>query len=149
MKKLITSIIVFIAACTMLTACTDRIEKSIQSDDDPTGKVEGEVLVIRPEIKGQTVTIKEGETFQIAIPTIPVAGYAWKPDKLDTSILEQVGDSMTAANQDPNAAGGDVILTFKAIGKGTTSLTLIYVQTDVDAAKALYSNSFGVTIIVE
>jgi predicted secreted protein len=113
------------------------------------GTIEDKMLVITPSIKGQSVSLHLGETFEVQIPTIPTDGFEWEPQDLDPSILVQVGDPVYTADSSPSAAGGIVTLTFKAVGPGKTTLTLLYLRPSVNGTPSLYKNSFGVTIEVK
>jgi predicted secreted protein len=113
------------------------------------GTYEDKILVITPSIKGQSVSLHLGETFEVQIPTIPTDGFEWEPQNLDPSILVEVGKPVYTADSSPNAAGGIVTLTFKSVGAGKTTLTLLYLRPAVNGVASLYKNSFGVTIEVK
>lgn len=134
------------AGCLLITACGGIT----QNMANPTvGGTAENAIVITPDMKGKSVSLKVGDTFEIQIPTIPTAGYQWETDELDTAILVQVGDPVFIMDSDPNAAGGIVTLKFKVVGKGTTALNLIFVHPSENGIPSLYSNSFGVTIEVK
>ena len=129
-----------------LAAVQDTNEKLVTP---PNTTNEDKMLVITPSIKGQSVSLAVGETFEVQIPTIPTNGFEWEPQDLDPSILVQVGKPVYTADSSPTAAGGIVTLIFKAMGPGKTTLTLLYIRPSVNGAPSLYKNSFGVTIEVK
>ena len=118
-----------------------------------TIKGENKVVVVRPAIRGVSATLKVGDTLVVEIPTIPAPGWTWVPEQLDTKVLEQIGQAEYTAGTAANDAGGIFRITFRAVGKGNISLTLIYVNTPVldpgQAAPSLSAQSFGMSVIVE
>lgn len=131
--------------CFLLAACSTSTAFPQYLDNTQTPSVQ----VITLEMNGQTIEVHEGDTFQVSLATIPVAGFNWEPDSLDTSILEQQEQAIYQKGQDANDAGGNVVLTFKALGAGSTALNLIYTQPRENNPKALFTNSFGLTVIVK
>jgi len=102
--------------------------------------------VITKDMKGKTISLKVGDTFEINIRTIPTPGFKWEVNKLDTTILLELGDPVFNADSNPTSIGGTVVVKFKVVGAGTTPLTLIYVGTSQNGGPSLYKDSFGVTI---
>jgi predicted secreted protein len=143
MRKVVASSIMA-AIAVLLVSCGSSPTSESSSD-----KNVAPAQVITLKMNGQTIEVNEGDTFQISIPTIPAQGFNWEPETLDSNILEQQGDALYQQNQGADEAGGNVILTFKAVGKGTTPLTLIYTQSRVNNPNAMYTQSFGVTINVK
>jgi predicted secreted protein len=109
----------------------------------------GNALVITQAMNGNSFNLKVGETFEIQLATIPVAGFEWTPKDLDTAILLQQGHPVYQAGASPNSAGGIVTLKFKAVGAGTTHLTLLYLHPAGNGLPSLYKNSFGVNFAVK
>ena len=97
-------------------------------------------------MKGKTISLKVGDTFEINIRTIPTPGFKWEVNKLDTTILLELGDPVFNTDSNPTSIGGTVVVKFKVVGAGTTPLTLIYVGTSQNGGPSLYKDSFGVTI---
>ena len=118
-----------------------------------TIKGENKVVVVQPAIRGVSATLKVGDTLVVEIPTIPAPGWTWVPEDLNTKVLEQVGQAEYMAGSAANDAGGIFRITFRAVGRGNTSLTLIYVNTPVQdvgqAGPSLSAQSFGMSVIVE
>ncbi len=149
--KLVKLIIPAIILCLGLAACGAKPVEKVAVGDSPT-ESESEMSDLTPnqvitfDMNGKTIEVNEGDIIQVSIPTLPVEGFDWVPVDLDTSILEQMGSSML--NQGTNDSSSDVILFFKAVGKGSASLSLIYSQDTKTNPNAMYTKSFGVTINV-
>ncbi len=137
------------ALCLLLTACNSPALSSSQPGDSTNAAQPLSNKVITLEMNGQTIEVQVGDVFQVSLATIPVEDFNWEPDSLDTNILEQQGAAVYQKGQDADDAGGNVVLTFKAVGTGSTALNLIYTQPRENNPKALFTNSFGVTIIVK
>jgi inhibitor of cysteine peptidase len=105
-RLLIISIIVII----LVNACTSNKPVILSASD-----------------KGKQINLKVGEQIVISLTGNPSTGYSWEAIDLDTTMLEQVGDSVFQSNN-PDMIGSDGILTmtFKALQGGTTTLTLVY-----------------------
>jgi inhibitor of cysteine peptidase len=99
---------------------------------------------------GKTVTLKVGETLVVRLASNPSTGYTWETKDLDTQMLEQVGEAAFESPETPPdlvGAGGTLVLTFKALEPGTTTLTLVYHrpwETDVAPLQ-----TFSVTVTVK
>jgi inhibitor of cysteine peptidase len=68
----------------------------------------------------------------------PSTGYSWETKDLDSSMFEQVGDTVYQSS-DPGlvGSGGTFTMTFKVLKAGTSILTLVYRrpwETGVDPA---------------
>jgi predicted secreted protein/predicted small secreted protein len=154
MDKFFLILVSMAAGCLLLSACGGT-GAGIPQDMTGTalsatvGGTAENALVITPGIKGNSVSLKVGDTFEIQIPTIPTAGFNWEAKDLDTTILTQVGDAVFKADSDPAGAGGIVTLKFKAVGTGTTTLNLFYTQPVENGVPSLYKDTFGMTVEVK
>ena len=83
------------------------------------------------------------------IPTIPGEGYQWMPDRLDTSMLEQVGQAEYTADTAADAAGGIVTLRFKALAAGTVNVTLVYSNAGSGSTPVFSKSTFGFELTIE
>ncbi len=126
-RMIVVSLIVF-----MLSACINT----------PVSE-ESKVVVVTPAVRGNTASIKTGDILEIRIPTIPLSNCNWIVDRIDKAILIQEGEAAYVADDSPDSAGGITTLRFKAVGKGSTELGLIYGNTTE------YSQSFGLAVTVE
>lgn len=138
MLKLFQFLSMLIVVCLLLTACEETGQSS-------TGKT----VVVTPAIKGNSATLNVGDTLDIQIPTIPTAGYEWEVQDFDTAVLVQEGSAVYSADTSPNSAGGVVTLRFNAVGAGSTSINLLYVNSSSDVALSTSLNSFSMTVEVK
>jgi predicted secreted protein len=177
MEKVTQSLVIIAAACLLLAACSvepsvitpGANEKSVSptvgsvhekepihtptanaATISPTpGNPAEKTLVITRTMNGKSFTLHIGDSFEIQLATIPMTGFEWTPQNLDTTILLQQGRPIYTADTTPNSAGGIVTLRFKAVGAGKTHLTLLYLHAAENGLPALYNNSYGVTIEVK
>ena len=156
MKKLIVlSLSIFLV---FLAAACDIIANTIPLEDpevpggdatEPEDQAEtGETVVIIPAIQGNAVELTVGETLLVQIPTIPTEGFEWMVQDLDTKILLQDGKPLFMQQTGTDAAGGVVILKFKAVGTGETQLNLVYAKPTTGREPGLAKNSFGIKVTV-
>ena len=138
MIKLARLLIITTTVSLLLTACGP-----IGSSD--TAKT----VVITPAIKGNSANLNVGDTLELQIPTIPTAGFEWQVQDLDTAVLKQAGDAVYTASTSPNAAGGIVTIKFNAVGTGSTTVHLLYMNSSTAGAPSLSSNSLAVTVEVK
>jgi inhibitor of cysteine peptidase len=75
---------------------------------------------------GKTVTLKVGETLEVALEGNPTTGYQWEAESLDTSVLKQVGEAAFTPASTAIGSGGQTTLRFEATASGQTTLKLIY-----------------------
>ena len=98
---------------------------------------------------GKTVNLNVGEMLVVRLASNPSTGYSWETKGLNTQILEQVGDAVFESPDTPPdlvGAGGTLVLTFKALQPGTTTLTLVYHRSwETDVAPL---QTFSVTVAV-
>ena len=108
---------------------------------------EGQTVIVTPAPGRNEISINLGDTLEVQIPTIPSEGYEWQVRDLDETILVQEGEPIYLATDSPDSAGGIVSLEFKAVGTGTTTLSLEYTSTGEDPAlsKDNYSLIVNVT----
>jgi len=73
------------------------------------------------------ISVKEGQTFKITLPSNPSTGYQWN-STYDTTYLELVAQNFQPDNTNPGivGAGGNEIFTFKAKNPGNTTITFNY-----------------------
>jgi inhibitor of cysteine peptidase len=97
--------------------------------------------------KNSQVDVKSGDQIVITLEGNPSTGYTWEVNDLNTTILEQVGDTVFSS-RNPGLVGsvGSLTITFKALKAGTATLTLVYHrpwETGVDPI-----DTFAVTVTV-
>lgn len=98
-----------------------------------------------------SVSLKVGDTLTVALASNPSTGYSWQLSADDVQVLQPVGQpEFELGNKTPiPGAGGTQTFTFNAVGKGKTTLTLVYVrpwETDVTPTPP---NVWTVTVTVE
>lgn len=78
------------------------------------------------ENAGQTITLNVGDTFSVELEGNPSTGYTWEVAEMDTAVLKQVGETEFVTESDLVGASGVLKIRFEAIGRGETSLNLVY-----------------------
>lgn len=88
-----------------------------------------EPLSIGMEDNGTQIEMQVGQQVVISLASNPTTGFGWHILELDEGVLTQVGEAEYAqaeADELLVGAGGTESLTFEAVAKGTTTLTLTY-----------------------
>ncbi len=125
MKK---SIVVLLSFVFLLTACNE-VHLSMKDS-------------------GKTIKASVGTVLAITLVSNRSTGNSWHNMTYDHAVIEPVGKPEYKKNQKGLAgAPGEVIYTFKTIGKGKTGLTMEYGSPNQKDKKAL--KKFNVNIVVE
>ena len=70
-----------------------------------------------------------GDEFVLTLESNPTTGYRWQvADKLDEKTVKLISSEYNAPDTKLVGAGGNEVWTFKAAGKGKTTINLIYVR---------------------
>ena len=95
-----------------------------------------------------TLTVTKGSTFGYSLEANMTTGYSWQVSIEDESIVELVDNVYEPDKTDEEAAGsgGVATITFKALKKGETTITLEYAQ-DWEGGET--GKSKDITIVVE
>jgi inhibitor of cysteine peptidase len=82
------------------------------------------------KVTGDTFETTIGKTFTIALDANATTGYNWSQTTKDTNVVVYVDNAYVAEARDPQVVGGGGTdtFTFKAVGKGTTTITLAYAR---------------------
>jgi inhibitor of cysteine peptidase len=82
------------------------------------------------QVTGDTFETAVGKTFTIALDANATTGYSWSQTVGDTNVVTFVSNEYAAETRDPQVVGGGGTDTFafKAVGKGTTIITLNYAR---------------------
>ena len=82
------------------------------------------------KVTGDTFKTTVGKTFTIALDANATSGYNWNQTTKDTNVVAYVDNAYTATAANPQiiGGGGTDTFTFKAVGKGTTTITLAYAR---------------------
>ena len=82
------------------------------------------------KVTGDTFETTTGKTFTIALDANATSGYNWSQTTKNTNVVEYVDIAYVATASGPQVVGGSgtVTFTFKAVGKGTTTISLAYAR---------------------
>jgi inhibitor of cysteine peptidase len=83
------------------------------------------------EITSDTFTTSVGKTFTFVLDANATTGYSWSQKIKDTNVVAYVTNLYATKASAPQivGSGGTDTFTFKAVGKGTTTITLTYART--------------------
>ena len=91
---------------------------------------------------GQTIEVKAGEDFTIAVRTNLSTEYHWEvAQELDSNVVEYVWKDHVPDNPNAAVSSGTDVWRFKAVAPGETTITLGYYQgmTDHTSQKAAFT----------
>jgi inhibitor of cysteine peptidase len=94
--------------------------------------------------EGDTITVKNGQEFVIALTSNPSTGYTWQAGKNDK--VKYLSSSQVNASSGAIGAAGTQELKFKAVDTGTTTLELAYSRPFEGGVPPAQTTSFAVTI---
>ncbi len=103
---------------------------SVEASGVPAG-IEGKSMETGalPCRVGRQCEIGLGERFSVFLDSNPTTGYRWQlGNPLDEAVLQLVGTEYEAPQSKLLGAGGKEKWTFRAVGRGVTSITLEYVR---------------------
>jgi len=103
--------------------------------------------VITKEDDGRLVTLDKRDVLIVRLEGNPTTGYEWQLSaRLDTGILEPVGDPeyISEGGGDIVGAGGTYVFKFRATGSGTIPLQFVYKRPWEDEP----IDTFAVTVYV-
>jgi predicted secreted protein/putative hemolysin len=97
------------------------------------------------------VSVRVGDTLTVKLVSNPSTGYSWQVTAYDTQVLQQVGESQfDLGNQTPMpGAGGTETFTFNVVGKGKTTLKLVYLRPWEKDTTPTPQNTWSVNVTVE
>ncbi|MHB1314835.1 MAG: protease inhibitor I42 family protein [Christensenellales bacterium] len=98
--------------------------------------------------EGETkISAKAGEKFTIRLPENPTTGYAWSVKISDETVVKLDKDDYEATPTDTVivGSGGQRVLTFAALSKGTAAITLAY-ERSFEKDSAIETIIFDVTV---
>lgn len=100
---------------------------------------------------GSKQTLRVGDVLNLVLDSNPSTGYSWQVTQNDEKVLLQLGEpQFSLGNQTPMpGAGGTETFQFKAVGKGQTTLTLVYVRPWEKTVTPTPQNTFSVQVTVE
>ncbi len=100
---------------------------------------------------GAQVTLKPGDVLSVTLDSNPSTGYTWKVGQNDAKVLLPLGEpQFSLGGKEPMpGAGGTETFQFKALAKGKTPLTLVYVRPWETNVTPTPNETFSVTVTVE
>jgi inhibitor of cysteine peptidase len=81
--------------------------------------------IVTEKDAGRVIRIYAGDQLQIVLEANPSTGYTWEPISIDTKVLKP-GDTDYVPDARDFGSGGRMMLRFKAVARGQTSLKLVY-----------------------
>jgi inhibitor of cysteine peptidase len=101
-------------------------------DDNEAAEDTGSIPVFTDD--ADTISVTAGEEFALRLKSNPSTGYSWElQEPLDDSILVSKGSDFEQGESNAPGAGGHELLTYEAVGDGTTTISLGYLQPFDDA----------------
>ena len=93
------------------------------------------------------IEVEVGQEFVIALESSPTTGYRWQfIDPLDGEILELVRSEYRGPDDGRIGAGGEEVLTFRAISQGQTRISLGYKRPWERDVPPLKTQAFDVVV---
>ncbi len=118
MKKLDLMVLTIACLLMLVTSCAHVQEPSLKQKRVFSGSETPFVM-------------KVGDEFVLTLESNPSTGYLWRlAEKLDENIVKLAGSEYKAIDTNTKrvGAGGNEVWTFRAEGKGKTTINLIYVR---------------------
>ena len=94
--------------------------------------------------EGDSITVKNGQEFVIALTANPSTGYTWQAGKNDK--VKYLSSTQVNASNNAIGAAGTQELKFKAIDSGSTTLELAYSRPFEGGVPPAQTASFDVTV---
>ena len=132
MKSVSASILVLallLAALCLASACGSQKAVQLSVDD-----------------AGSQVQLTTGQTLEVSLEGNPTTGYGWEVAEVDETILRKLEQQDFQPESDLVGAPGIQTLRFEAVGKGQTTLKLVYRRPWEKGVEPL--NTFAVEVIV-
>ena len=100
---------------------------------------------------GKTIEISAGNSLTVTLDSNPTTGFSWALKAIgNESVLEQAGHEFKAApasNPPLLGAGGKEIWTFKALNKGSSTISMEYVRSWEQNVEP--QDTFALTVVVK
>jgi len=122
MKKTILIIVILLVCAFVFAGCQIQLNgggKTAMQMSSDTGDVES-----LPD----TLTASKGSTFAFSLEGNATTGFTWQVTIEDEEIVELKSNEYVPEDSDKVGSGGIATLTFAALKKGETKLTLVYAQ---------------------
>lgn len=114
----------------------------------PTATPAHTTININASNSGSRVNLSVGDLLIVTLDSNPSTGYSWTNASVsNASVIKQTGREFKAAATNMVGAGGQDIWTFKALEKGTSTISMNYSRSwEKDVAPIA---TFNVTIVVK
>jgi predicted secreted protein len=132
MKTFLSSLLLLIMMTVSLSACANSSEKTITITEQDAEK---------------TIELEIGDTLIVFLDGNMTTGFSWIPAPQTPVVLEQVGDIAVTPESNAVGAPGKLVLTFKAIATGQTTLHLDYKRAWEEGISP--EKTFEVTVVVK
>ncbi len=104
----------------------------------------GGTVTVDESQNGSTIEMSNGDTLELKLLGNPTTGFNWQTTEVDAAILTQDGDPKFEPETELIGSKGVVIIKYKAVGTGTTPLTLEYKP----VAGGDVERTFSITVVV-
>lgn len=95
---------------------------------------------------GTVVEAAVGEQIVLRLKGNPTTGYTWEVTGFDPAVLVPAGEPDYQSSSDADGSGGRYTFRFDAVGRGETTVTLVYHRSWEDAAPV---GTFSFTAVVQ
>ena len=109
-----------------------------------------DILKLSATHSGKQVELAVGSAVTVSLDSNPTTGFSWQLAAIgDESVLQKVSQEFKQADggqEETLGAGGQEVWTFKAVGAGTSELTLEYGRPWAGGEKAVQTFTVSVTV---
>ncbi len=96
---------------------------------------------------GGEITVTKGETFEIVLDSNPSTGFVWTvEEKPDAAVVTLEDQAYVKPNSSAMGAPGTERFTFKAVGKGATTMALKYSRPSTPDSSENTTNAYSVNV---
>lgn len=121
------TIAIVVACCAIVAGAVAQSRSS--RGTIPAGSVQVTVMTKQSDTVPIPVAARAGDQFTITLDSNHTTGYGWQlSGKPNAKIVQSLKNAYNEPAQPMPGRGGTETWTFKAVGKGTTSITLVYVR---------------------
>lgn len=100
-----------------------------------------------PASISREITVPAGTSFKVALCSNQSTGYSWDDAQIsDGSVLEESSHVYLTPKQNLAGAAGQEVWTFKALAKGTSTVSITYSQPWEGGDKAAWTFTLAVTV---
>jgi inhibitor of cysteine peptidase len=136
----------------LATAMSVLVLKKATTNAQPAagGNQNAVIITVTSQLSGTTsipIAASTGNTFTIELPSNRTTGYQWRlAHSPSTKILRSTGSTYNAPVGGIPGQGGTEVWSFQAIGKGSATLVIEYVQPWEKSVQPARTQTFAVTV---